>query len=259
MGEPDLMQRLDESVKRQPFAPFDLRLPDGTLVTIDSPQAIAFRAGMAVYLGPDRTCTLFDHEEMRRFTLAVEHPPATGSRGVTAGWLTAFLLGICGAVIAATADIESIVGTGPAFSALGLVVAERGRRHRLRGMFWTGLSTLILSLFVFGLINVAEWSPDQARIPVAILLMIYQMVVIPAGLITLWKLFDTGPTDRAWQFDLRSLLGLICLIAVSLAAARVANNQGVTPQTAAAIALATATLCGLSVICLAVRSRHRPG
>jgi hypothetical protein len=259
MAEADFMARLCEAVARRPFEPFELELPDGRRVTVDRPEAIAFRAGVAVYLGQDRTCTLFNHRQMRQVALASDHPPRRQARPWTAGLLAGFLLGICGAVIAATVEIESIVGSGPIFSGIGLWVAEHGRRRGLRGMFWLGMSTLMLTLLVFAVINLAEWGPADARRPVSVMLMIYQSLAVSAGLIMLWRLFDDAreASPVPWQFNLRSLLGLICLIAVSLGAARVSFDLGLATLTATATAMTAATCGALAALGLVLYLRSK--
>ena len=106
-----------------------------------------------------------------------------------AGLLVMQLLGICGAVLAATIEIVSIVGSGPIFSILGLVVAECGRRSGSRALIWLGTSALVLALSLFGLINLAGWGPKEARDPVSLILLVYEGVIVPIGLIILWRAF----------------------------------------------------------------------
>ena len=48
--------------QRVPFQPFAVELVSGAVVTVDHPEAIVFRAGLAVYISPDGTPSLFDHE-----------------------------------------------------------------------------------------------------------------------------------------------------------------------------------------------------
>jgi hypothetical protein len=180
------------------------------------------------------------------------------SRFVTAA-LILHLLGIAGSVVAAAVEIETIVGTGPVFSGVGGVVAECGRRCRMRGMFWLGISTLILSLFVFGLINVAEWSPGEAQRPVSVLLLIYECVAIPAGLMALWRLWVAAPDQPSgpWQFNLRSLMLVMVLVAVALAAVRAANRFSLGVLAAIAIGLCAAALFATGLIWIAAQQLGR--
>jgi hypothetical protein len=249
MSDARLAQRLHASARRRPFEPFEVELPDGERLTIDDPEAVAVRGDVAVYIGPEGSCTLFESDQVR--PLARHSPRRPGiSRSTLAGLLILHLLGIGGSVIAAAVQIESIVGTGPAFSVLGLIVAECGRRSRLRSMYWIGLSTLALSLFVFALINIAEWSPAEASVPVPVLLLAYESVVIPLGLRTLWRMFVAAPADArlARQFDLKSLLWLFGLLAVALAAGRAASDQGLSGMASTAIGIMTGTIAVLGLM-----------
>ena len=48
--------------QRVPFQPFAVELVSGALVTVDHPEALVFRGGLAAYIAPDGTPSLFDHE-----------------------------------------------------------------------------------------------------------------------------------------------------------------------------------------------------
>lgn len=48
--------------RRVPFQPFEVELVSGSRFTVDHPEALVFRGGLAVYIAPDGTPTLFDHE-----------------------------------------------------------------------------------------------------------------------------------------------------------------------------------------------------
>ena len=48
--------------RRTPFRSFTVELVSGTRVEVDHPEALVFRGGVAVYIAPDGTPTLFDHE-----------------------------------------------------------------------------------------------------------------------------------------------------------------------------------------------------
>jgi hypothetical protein len=248
MNDTDFTQRLQTSARQRPFEPFDLELPGGARVTIDNPEAVAFRGDAVVYIDSEGSYTLFDAGGVRRLGRGlVQQHPSLAVRQAIAALLLVHLLGIGGSVIAATVQIESIVGTGPAFSVLGLIVAECGRRCRLRGMFWVGSSTLVLSLIVFGLIYLANWSPDEASIPVSVMLLAYEAVTVPAGLMMLWRLFVPAPSDTraAWQFDLKSMLRVTCLMAIALAAGRASSDQGLSLLSAIAVGFLVGTIAAL--------------
>ena len=49
-------------VRRTPFQPFTVELTSGSRFEVLHPEALAFNGGLAVYIGPDGTPSLFDHE-----------------------------------------------------------------------------------------------------------------------------------------------------------------------------------------------------
>lgn len=51
-------------VRRAPFQPFTVELTSGTRFQVTHPEALAFNGGLAVYIGPDGTPSLFDHESV---------------------------------------------------------------------------------------------------------------------------------------------------------------------------------------------------
>ncbi len=48
-------------VRRAPFQPFVVELSSGSRFSVQYPEALAFDGGVAVYLDPDDSPTLFDH------------------------------------------------------------------------------------------------------------------------------------------------------------------------------------------------------
>jgi hypothetical protein len=51
-----------------PFQPFVVELVYGERFLIDSPEALALRGGVAVFIDTDGTPTLFDHENTGQIT-----------------------------------------------------------------------------------------------------------------------------------------------------------------------------------------------
>jgi hypothetical protein len=49
---------------RRPFRPFSVRFVSGETVDVDHSEAVVVRAGVGVYVAPDGTPTLFDHESV---------------------------------------------------------------------------------------------------------------------------------------------------------------------------------------------------
>jgi hypothetical protein len=56
--------------QRVPFQPFAVELVSGSLITVDHPEALVFRSGLAAYIAPDGTPSLFDHEGVSQLLTA---------------------------------------------------------------------------------------------------------------------------------------------------------------------------------------------
>ena len=64
--------------RRTPFVDFFVELASGGSFTVDHPEALVLRGGLAVYVAPDGTPTLFDHAGVTRLTGAPDaHSAAT--------------------------------------------------------------------------------------------------------------------------------------------------------------------------------------
>lgn len=50
--------------QRQPFRPFTVELVSGDRFEVDFPDALVFRDGVAVFIGPGGVPVLFDHESV---------------------------------------------------------------------------------------------------------------------------------------------------------------------------------------------------
>ena len=55
-------------VKRKPFEAFWIRFVDGSAVSVDHPEAVAMRGGVAVYFSPAGEITLLDHRGVSQLT-----------------------------------------------------------------------------------------------------------------------------------------------------------------------------------------------
>lgn len=54
--------------RRVPFQPFTVEFVSGSRITVDHPEALVFRAGLAVYIAPDGTPSLFDRESVSQLS-----------------------------------------------------------------------------------------------------------------------------------------------------------------------------------------------
>jgi hypothetical protein len=58
----NLERSLRALTRRKPFRPFTVELVSGDRVKVDHPEALVYRAGVAVYISPAGSLTVFDHE-----------------------------------------------------------------------------------------------------------------------------------------------------------------------------------------------------
>ncbi|MBC8872871.1 MAG: hypothetical protein H8E44_25840 [Planctomycetes bacterium] len=161
------------------------------------------------------------------------------------------LLGVRGSVIASAAEVESIVGTGPVFSVLGLVVCIGWIYSRSLATFVFGLSAIVISLFVLTLIVGLHWSPGEASVPVPLILLAYEAVIVPVGLVSLHRTIarpSRKSSKRKWQFKLRSLLIVTTLAGVAAAIVRLAMQFGAPVLVTAAIGGAAATVAAVGAV-----------
>jgi hypothetical protein len=61
-------------VRRIPFQPFTVELTSGSRFQVLHPEALAFNAGLAVYIGPDGTPSLFDHDSVAQLVGTASSP-----------------------------------------------------------------------------------------------------------------------------------------------------------------------------------------
>ena len=57
---------LREFAHRAPFRPFVVELVSGGRFTVDHPEALVFRGGLAVFVAADGTPKMFDHQSVSR-------------------------------------------------------------------------------------------------------------------------------------------------------------------------------------------------
>lgn len=58
-------------VRRRPFESFEVHFVDGNSLTVDHPEALVLRGGVAVYISAIGEPTLFDHRSVSRLTNAL--------------------------------------------------------------------------------------------------------------------------------------------------------------------------------------------
>lgn len=117
-----------------------------------------------------------------------ESPPREPRLG-RSGWLRALLV-LQGLVIIVSLAVEayeheSIVGSGPVFSLVGLTIAVVAFRNQQPYAMAYGLSAAAFALLIVFLINYNHWGPPQGDRPITILAYCYASVALP---VTWWLL-----------------------------------------------------------------------
>jgi hypothetical protein len=173
------------------------------------------------------------------------------------------ILGVPIAVAIATIEIESIVGTGPIFSLTGVAAAVVAWRYARWPRLLFGFSAPAISVICFLAIFLQHWSPGDAARPISVWLILYELLLLPVGLLGLYQtvlqLLMIVPR-RSRQFSLRALLAVVFATSVALAAARIAFSCGQNVRTIAAVAVCVAAFVAVA-ICLTIglRTRRRSG
>jgi len=163
------------------------------------------------------------------------------------------ILGVCGAVIAAAIDIESIVVTGPVFSVLGVLVAHGSLASRSAFNAIFGLSAVAMSLSCLIWIASLSWSPGDAQKPVTTVLICYETLLLPVGLLALYRTLvprvaSVTANARSLQFSIRHLLTTTFVVAVMLAAGKVGFEHGNNVRLGMAIALSAGSVIGIGFV-----------
>ncbi|QDV43431.1 hypothetical protein Enr13x_32880 [Stieleria neptunia] len=113
----------------------------------------------------------------------VSDTPLIDAAPIQAPWLRRFIAVQAIVIVASLAveayEHESIVGSGPIFSLVGLIIAMLAFRNRDHAsMIFGGSAIAFASLIVF-LINYNSWGPPQGDRPITILSFIYAAFALP--------------------------------------------------------------------------------
>lgn len=68
MDAENFQNALNSLRRRKPFRPFTVELVSGDRFEVDFPDALLFRDGVAVFVGPGGVPVLFDHEGVSQLT-----------------------------------------------------------------------------------------------------------------------------------------------------------------------------------------------
>jgi hypothetical protein len=76
-------------------------------------------------------------------------------------------------------DHHTIVGSGPVFAVVGMVIAGISRRKDRHLEFFAGVSAPLLTAFIVFLININGWSPTTGDKPITVIVSLYSAVFVP--------------------------------------------------------------------------------
>lgn len=125
------------------------------------------------------------------------------------------------ALAAALLEIETIVVSGPLLSASGAIIAGLAAPRGLWRNLLYGLSVPLISLMSFLLIQVFDWGPHAARIPIGILLSLFALASLPFGVQALREVDPrVAHTSRPFQFRILTLLLVMLALSPPLALMR---------------------------------------
>jgi hypothetical protein len=77
MTRENFQNSLQAFARRRPFVPFVVELLSGEQFIVEHPEALAMRAGVAIYINTEGKYSLFDHSAVSRLMDIAESFPAT--------------------------------------------------------------------------------------------------------------------------------------------------------------------------------------
>jgi hypothetical protein len=129
------------------------------------------------------------------------------------------------ALAAALLEIETIVVSGPLLSASGAIIAGLAAPRGLWRNLFYGLSVPMISLMSFLLIQVFDWGPHAARLPIGILLSLFALASLPFGVQALREV-DPRVAQLPRPFQFRILTLLLVMLALSPPLALMRHDWG---------------------------------
>jgi hypothetical protein len=133
--------------------------------------------------------------------------------------LSAQLLAAMGAWIANTIETETIVGSGPLLTIVGLAMAITTRPWYSWAALFVGLSAPAVCALGAFMIAVFQLGPSEANYPVTALLSIYLLCLVPSATAVFKGVLSQPPnpaipSPSGWRYSLRTLLVLMTLVAI---------------------------------------------
>ena len=117
----------------------------------------------------------------------VPNAPAADATTTRSRWqqwgLVLQMIVIPSTLIAMLVEIKMIMGFGPVFMTVGAVILitairQKGAKNRLIAAVFGG-SAILFTLLIFALINIFQWGPNEATVPVAVMSIGYAIIGLP--------------------------------------------------------------------------------
>ncbi len=102
-------------------------------------------------------------------------------------WIILQMVVAIAGCVAAFYDVETIVATGPILSIVGIFGVMTSFKRRFSLGLWISMSAPAISLGVFLLIFLRDWSPSYAQGPVPIIGTIYTVAICGMGILAILR------------------------------------------------------------------------
>jgi hypothetical protein len=124
-------------------------------------------------------------------------------------------------------QIESILGTGPALSVIGLILAFATWPIGSRAVTLFALSAPLISAFCAGLIAWFNWGPEQAHNSIVFISTLYAVLTLPLPALTIRLLWIWPPKESpsqpfALRYSLKSMLWTTTALCILLVLTKLA-------------------------------------
>ena len=172
------------------------------------------------------------------------------------------LLTALAALVASWLNVESILVTCPLLVAVGFALAVAVRPLGTWTPLMLGLSGPLVSAFIAFMIAAFRLEPRDAEWPVLGIFAVYLVAIVPISIVAsdqIHQWHDRLSQPRAWRYSIRSLLGLMTVVAILTAAlASFIKTMYNFPVAFAAFGSAAIVLAGVVVWRFLIQRRRMP-
>ncbi|PHR93991.1 MAG: hypothetical protein COA78_32205 [Blastopirellula sp.] len=147
-------------------------------------------------------------------------------RKILIGLIVVQVLGYFGSIIAAFIKIETIVGTGPLFGLLGLILAFFCYYRRVTFGLYFGLSISSVVILCWATIVGFELTPGRAATPIPMLMIMFNIPIFFLAIFAVIEIIHSDLKKRAMgiQFSMIGIFGFTTLVAVITSIALAGNS-----------------------------------